>query len=123
MAEVLFATNTASASPTIPNTDTAISSGNIKANMYKWTKVTAKIQVTTSGTSATNTISYKLKLGSTTLATASFKTDAVARIIPFHVEYLGDLSAGGAVSVTHSASAADANTTSQVTALYVEGIE
>lgn len=124
MVETLYITNTAGSSTGLPATDTSLLSGNIKATQYKNVRITSSVQITTSGTSALNNISLKIKLGATTLATITYKPLAELRVITVPVEYIGDVSAGGSVSITASASSADATQTTIIARnLYVHSLE
>lgn len=123
MGEVLYVTNTAGSSTALAATDTSLLSGNIKANLHKNVRIVSSVQITTTGTSLTNAISLKIKIGSTTLATITHRPLAEVRVITIPVEYVGDVSAGGAVSITASASSLDAQTTFVARNLYVHALE
>lgn len=119
MGEVLYVTNTPGGSTALAATDTSLLSGNIKANLHKFVRIYSSVQITTTGTSLTNAISIKIKIGSTVLATITHRPLAEVRVITIPVEYIGDVSAGGAVSITQSASSADAQTTFIARNIYV----
>jgi len=124
MSELLFASNTAG-TPTAPTTtDASIITFNVKPNSYNAARIRVDYEITTSGTSGTNTNTIKIKQGTATIKTQSFKTDAVARILPLSIEYVGDISAGGAFTTTIAvATSNDPNTTYKVTSVYVHSIQ
>jgi hypothetical protein len=119
MGEVLYVTNTPGGSTALAATDTSLLSGNIKAHLNKNVKISSSVQITTTGTSLTNNISFKIKLGSTVLATIIHKPQALVDVKTINLEWMGDTAAGGAVSITQSASSADAQTTMIARNLYV----
>lgn len=124
MSELLFASNTPG-TPTSPTTtDANIITFNVKPNSYNATRIRVDYEITTTGTSGTNVNTIKIKQGTATIKTQSFKTDAAARTLPLSIEYVGDISAGGAFAVTIAvATAADANTSYKVTSVYVNSIQ
>jgi len=124
MSELLFASNTAGTPTTPTTTDANIITFNVKPNSYNATRVRVDYEITTSGTSGTNLNTIKIKQGTATLKTQTFKTDAVARVLPLSIEYVGDISAGGAFAATIAvATANDTNTSYKVTSVYVHSIQ
>ena len=120
-----------SAITSITTGDTTVFTVNIRPNSVRHCRILTRSEITTSGTTAAGTITFKLKANGTTLidnyqsggaATFNFKSDAVARINQFYTEWIGDLSQGGAISLTVTASIADTGTTITPKSFYIIAI-
>lgn len=123
MGEILYVTNTASSATGLPGTETALLTGNVKPNHYANCRVSASVLITTNASTTARTITLRLKQGSTVIASRTVLTIQEARSINQHIEYIGPLNNGGAISVAMIGSAADATHTLLTgTNLYVEGI-
>jgi hypothetical protein len=117
---------------TVPITDTSVFSVNIKPNQNKHTRVLARCEITTAGTSAVTPITFKLKLNGVTLvdnyqgggtANFIFQSDAVARTNQFYCEWIGDLAQGGVLTLTCATiTAPDTHTTITPKSFYVVAI-
>lgn len=124
MGEILYSTNTASSATGLPGTATALLTGNVKPSHYQKVRVSGSVLITTNSSTTARTITLSLRQGSTVLTARTVLTIQEARSINQHLEYIGPLNAGGAITLTMIGSAADAtNTLLTGTTLYVEGIE
>src|SRR5438309_2205353 len=123
MSELLFASNTAGISTAVTNADASIYSFIVKPNSYNAARIRVDYEVTTTGTSAQNVNSIKIKQGTATIKTQSFKPPATVATIPTSIEFVGDISAGGTFTLTIGSTASDAQTTYKVTSAYVNSIQ
>lgn len=123
MSESLYVSNTAGTLTTVPTTDTAIVTANLKPNQYNVVRVVCYYTFATTGTSSNQTIAVKLKQGTTVKTTYNIKANAVIGQTVDSIEYMGDLSAGGAISVTISAAATDAQTSFTSNSLYITSVQ
>ena len=123
MPESLYISNTAGTLTTVPTTDTAIVTANLKPNQYNVVRVAAYFTVATTATSSNQTIAIKLKQGTTVKTTYNIKASAVIGQSVESLEYMGDLSAGGAISITISAAGADAQTSFTSNSLYITSVQ
>jgi hypothetical protein len=124
MTEALLVQNTAATGATVTASDVAISTNNFKPNEYQNCKVYAFVQIDTNASSVTtnNTLKFKLNGIQLTGATWNFKTDAAIRTIGLGLEWVGDVSAGGALTITVAGAGTDANTTFTVKRVYVTAV-
>src|SRR5207245_5523749 len=113
------------ASATVPNADTTLKTFTLAANTYTQIIVEAEGYVQESALTANQNISIKVKLAGTQAGqTMLFNPQAVTvgAKTPFPIKASGALQAGGAVTVTIGAPAADANTTVFLNSLRVYGV-
>jgi hypothetical protein len=127
MAAILIQNVAGTPLTTIPTTDTAFYTNNIQPTEYQNVRVVVPIEINTTGTSLTANVAIKLKITSnastTILKILNFQSDAVARTTNQHLEWCGDLSQGGVLSVTASTAVADTHTTLTAKALYVTSVD
>lgn len=121
--ESLYNSNTAGTLTPVPTTDTAIVTANLKPNQYNFVRFVCYYTFATSGTSSNQAISLKLKQGTVTKATYTIKAPAAIGQSIDSIEYIGDLSAGGAMTVTISAAAADAQTSFTSNSVYITAVQ
>ncbi len=112
------------ASATIPNVDTAVKTYTLAANNYTLIIVEAEGYGSFVLASTNQIISIKIKFGATQIGqtlTLDAALGATSRI-PFPIKGSGAFTAGGAITITISAPAADANTTIFLNSLRVYGV-
>ena len=126
MTELLYASNTpGTATATAGTTDATIYTANIKPNQYNAVKISATIEIVSTGTNTANNKIIKLKAADGTVKkTLNYKSEAtVTRTLEYNLEWVGDLSQGGATTITIAdATAADAGVTFKVLHLYCHSI-
>lgn len=140
MGEYLLINNTPGDATSVTTSDVAIQGGsanNIAPSNYSQFEVIANIELTTDDAVTEQTITYKVKLGSTTLTSVDVKPSTVASlqntVWPVVIHYVSGyvngvengnpLNAGGAITVTQVSTATDADVTSIVKSLYVKGFD
>ena len=130
MGEALLINNTAGASPALAATDTTLITGVVKANQYKSVRIQSTVQISTTGTTVARTITLKIKLGSTVIATNTVVTLPEIRTVNQNIEYITNtaaandsIGAGGTLTIAAIGSAADAQTTLIAKNLYVHSVE
>lgn len=135
MPEAILISNLDSGSVSLVGaTDTLVQAVNVKPTTYDNIRYDATVQITTTGTSALNPITIKLKMtpiGGTpvTVATWQYKPLAEVRITNQTLSYIGNviqganMTAGGSFGIFVNASTTDAQTTFIVLNQYVTGVE
>jgi hypothetical protein len=128
MAAILIQNVAGTPLTTIPTTDTAFYTNNIQPTEYQNVRVVVPIEINTTGTSLLANIAIKLKITSnastTVLKILNYQTPAaLAGTNNQHLEWCGDLSQGGVLSVTASTAVADTHTTITAKALYVTSVD
>jgi hypothetical protein len=127
MAAILIQNVASSPLTTVPTTDTAFYTNNVQPTEYQNVRVVVPIEINSTGTSLTGNIAIKLKITSnastSVLKILNFQTDAVARTTNQHLEWIGDLSQGGVLSITASAPVTNSAITITAKALYVTSVD
>lgn len=131
MGEALLINNTAGSALGLAATDTTLISGVVKANQYKSVRISSSVEVNTTGTATARTVTLKIKIGSTVLATRAFLTVAAIQQYNVAIEYVTNtaaandsIGAGGTITVAAIGSAADAaQTTLTAKNLYITSVE
>lgn len=129
MSEAILIANT-DGTPTsiIGAVDTLIYPVNIKPTTYPAVKAEFDCQITTTGSSLTNTILIKLKLNGITLTQWNYKPVSEVRLTNQHFSFMadgllaGNFSVGGPLTVTINASTTDAATVFTCLNMYVYAI-
>lgn len=136
--EYLLINNTAGDATSVTTSDVAIQGGsanNIKPSSYNFFEIDSDIELVVDAAVTSQTITYKVKLGSTTLTSVDFKPQSVTSLtagtFPIHIHYVSGyvngiesgtaLNSGGALTVTQVSTSTDADVTSQVQNIYVKG--
>lgn len=140
MGEYLLINNTAGSATGLTTSDVAIQGGsanNLQPSSYKAYEITVNLEVAIPTAGVVQTITYKVKLGSTTIFSQTYKMGTVASLtaqtIPISLRYVSGyvngvatgnvLNAGGAITVTQVSTTTDATTTTTVKNLYVKGFD
>ena len=138
MGEAILIVNTDGTSVPIPAADTILQSANVKPTQYNNVRIATDVQITCTGTTTSQIITFKLKLtnpatGLTTTVTAwNFRpVTATAAIINQKFEFITDdrtpagvsIATGGLLSLTVVGAGADANTSCICLNLYVHSID
>ena len=122
---VLVNADETQASATVPNTDTAVKTFTLAANSYSSIIAEAEGYVQESLTTTNQNVNIKIKFAGTQKGqTMIFNPQALTTgaKTPFPIKASGAFTAGGTVTVTIGAAAADANTTVFLNSLRVYGV-
>lgn len=135
--ETLLAINADGTNIGIPAADTILQSGNIKASEYNSVRIITDVQITCTGSTISQLITFKLKLTNpatgltTVIASWSFKpVAALTETTNQQFEYQTNntvttgtsVDTGGLLSLTVIGAGADANTTAMCIDLYAHSI-
>ncbi len=135
MGEALLINNTAGSPTGLAATDTDLITGKLRANQYKSVRISGTVQIAPNASAVARTITLKIKLGSTTIASFTVLTQAGATVgattFNQNIEYITNsaaandsVGAGGTLSIAAVGSAADAtNTILTGKNLYVISVE
>lgn len=108
---------------TIPTTDTAFYTNNIKPTQYQNCRISGRVELNSTASSLLANIAIKLKLNAGTLETFNHRLSAAAvGTVNIPIEYVGDISVGGSLTLTAATAVADANTTLTAKNIYVTAI-
>ena len=112
------------ASATVPNADTTLKTYTLAANTYATIIVEAEGYGQFGATSTNQTVNIKVKFAGTQKGQTMALDAALAASakVPFPIKASGAFTAGGTVTVTIGAAAADANTTIFLNSLRVYGV-
>ena len=122
MGEALLINNTAGSATGLLGTETDLITGKLKANNYKSVRISGTVQIACSASATARTITLRIKLGSTVIASSTVVTMAGATVgaVTFNqvVEYVTNtaaandsVGAGGTVAIACIGSGADATHT------------
>ena len=122
--EVISNDQTAASPITVPSGETNLKTVDIKANSYKLVLVRAVIKIASTGTSAAQNVTFKVKAGVTTGNSRSFVyvSKAIVSTEFITLETMARCNEKDACRVTIQGAGADANTTVTCESMVVLGL-